>query len=136
MDYRQIITQNGLTLINYFNIDSVKTETNINKEHYLYANMKSGDKIWLGSYPDLDDISEVIVIINRWLGNEDDFADYEEYKSCSYETFFMPAQTMISKIPNADRPCFLKELRVNIRKTIYKYQDKDAYKLSMYKESE
>ncbi len=93
MGDRLIVSQNRLTIVNYNSIDYIKTETNINDAHYIYAQMNSGDKIWLGTYSDLDDIKEVVALITRWIDYSVSLSELNEYKSCTGSTFYMPLKT-------------------------------------------
>ena len=113
MEYRQIVAQNKLAVINYFNIDSIKTETNINNSHYIYAQMKSGDKIWLGTYPSIGEIKEVLTVLVMWLSDNFPYGIYEEYSHCSYETFIMPQHTINHRLDDKEKDAFSETLKIN-----------------------
>ena len=98
MDNRQIISQNGLILVNYYNIDHLKTETNINDYIYIYAHTAADNKVWLGTYPTIEEAKEVILCISHWLSNDDSYySKNKNYAQCNYDTFIMPSHYEISE---------------------------------------
>lgn len=98
MSNRQVISQNGLTLVNYDKVDHIMTETNINNDIYIYANTAADNKVWLGTYPTIDEAKEVIQCISHWLSNDSEFyANNKNYMHCNYDTFIMPEHYEVEK---------------------------------------
>ncbi len=90
MDYRQIVSQNGLSIVNYFNIDFIKVESYKEAGIVVVAMTKHQNEINLGKYLSENEGRQVIQCINAWLSNDDAFMNNEHYKACTYDSFIMP----------------------------------------------
>lgn len=99
MDYRQIISQNGMTLINYFNIDHIVTEKTSEQDLYIFAVTKIS-KVMLGRYNSEAVCRQIIECLNLWLSCELKFNLIPPFEQCSYESFIMPEDYQAGNVDN------------------------------------
>ncbi len=90
MDYRQIISQDGLNIVNYFNVDFIRVKDDENAGISVLAMTKHQNEINLGKYLTENEGRQVVQCINMWLSNDDKFRTNLPYKSCTYDCFVMP----------------------------------------------
>ncbi len=88
MEYRQIITQNKLSLVDYYNVQAIYTARIRTENIRIYAHLKTDKRILLGTYQTKNDAVKIIDMINKWL--------QAKYLSMNtYDCFNMPPSNFI-----------------------------------------